>query len=56
MFWAIKILAFLVPAVSAIVSVAVGRGQVSKLRKETGDRSVLTSVLSGDAFRKARHP
>ncbi len=52
---AIKVLAYVLPILAAVVSVAIGAYQVRLLRKETGDRSALTSLLSGDIFQRRGH-
>ena len=35
-----------IPAVAAVLSVVVGMGQVHALRERTGDKSLLTAILS----------
>jgi hypothetical protein len=49
---AISIGTIALSALVAIAAVLLGSAEVRLLRKETGDRSMLTSVLSGKFFSK----
>jgi hypothetical protein len=42
--------------IAGAVAVVIGHREVQKLRKETGDRSAVTSVLSGEFFSKHDKP
>ncbi len=54
----IALLEVAVPAATAlIVGAMVGHRSVRELREKTGDKSMLTGVLSGESFRPGKdHP
>lgn len=52
MFGPLEIISFAVAALAIAVAIFIGAPEISRMRKETGDDSFLTALLSGDLFRK----